>query len=118
MSQLRFLQPATLYKATKVKQSNGATIETYTTIKTHYVTVQELTDEISATIYGAKLNSMYRISSIRNELESYLQEKTMPTIDNSSDYIIVMTNRKYRIASVKSIWVDIELLGTYETISA
>ena len=113
MKQIRYLKPITLYKATKVKQPNGAIVNTNEAIKSYFVSFQELTDEISATLYGAKLNSMYRISSVHYELESYLQEKNLPISDNSSDYFLVSGVRKYRITAIKEHWLDIEFIGTY-----
>lgn len=110
MSQLRRLKNCTLEIVKKEKQSNGITIDIFTEVKPYKITIQELTDEVSASIYGAKINSTYRINSPRNTLESYLSTKSNDKDDNISKYLIFMENKRYKIVSVKSKWIDIELV--------
>ena len=112
MKQLRHLEEITLYSVTKSKQSNGAYLETLTSVGVYKVQFQELTDELSASLYGANIDRMSRISSVHNELESYLLSLIAPVSDNFSDYRIVHGDLKYRIVVVKKHWIDIELLGT------
>ena len=106
--QLRYLESIVLKKATKTKQNNGTYINTYEVINNYNVRVQEITDEASITIYGATVNKMYRISSPRQELESYLKTKLNDSSDNISKYYIGYNNGLYKISTVRKNWVDIE----------
>lgn len=110
---LRYLTPTILKKATKEKQSNGTYSNTYTEISTYNVQIQSLTDDnVSATIYGAKINKMLRISSPLGNLEEYLLPKVDNKEDNISNYYIFIGNKTYKITSVSSDRVDIELVNS------
>lgn len=107
---LRYLENAYLKKATKTKQPNGTYIESLENIKIYRVQIQELNDEISASVYGADVYKMIRIKSIRNELENYLYEKVNNKQDNISNYYININNRTYKIKSVNQRGIDLELM--------
>lgn len=107
---LRYLENATVKKATKLKQPNGTYIETLEDIKTYRVQEQNLNDEISASIYGANVYKMIRIKSVRLELEDYLYSKANNKQDNISNYYVFIKNRKYKIVSVNPSGVDLELI--------
>lgn len=109
--QLSRLKPAVLKVATKTKQTNGSYIDAYTKVADYSVILQELTDEVSASIYGANLNKTYRVSSPRQTLEIYLQGKLNNTSDNISKYFLFIQDKQYKIVSVKEQWVDIEFNG-------
>ena len=65
---LRYLKPITLKHATKVKQTNGVYKNVYNNIDEYNVQMQNLTDdEISATIYGAKIGKIYKIVSVSKD---------------------------------------------------
>lgn len=104
--QLRYLENVILKKATKTTQSNGIKTNTYEEIKSYKIQKQDIEDEISATIYGADINEMIRISSIRYELEQFLETKNNNTNDNVSKYYIFYKGFIYKIVSVKSHWID------------
>lgn len=106
--QLRYLENVELYKATKVKQPNGVKINVYTKIDDYVVQKQEITDEASISIYGATINKMYRISSPRKVLETYLKPKINDRQDNISLYFIKYNNVLYKINAVRENWIDIE----------
>lgn len=106
--QLRYLESVVLKKATKVKQNNGSYVNTYEVINNYNVRVEEITDEASITIYGTAVNKMYRLSSPRQELESYLKTKLNDSSDNISKYYISYNNGLYKISTVRKNWVDIE----------
>ena len=110
MKQLRYLKNAEVDKATREKQDNGVTIVSYESVGIFTVQDQELTDEISASIYGADVNRMIRISSPHYELESFLAEKVNNTADNVSLYTVVLGGFRYKIVAVKKHWVDIALI--------
>ena len=98
---LRYLEKITIKKATKTKQSNGSYVNAYEDIKNYNCTVQDLiTDEISATIYGASINKMIRLLSPLKDMESFLLTK----VNNSQDNIL------YKIVSVSKDRVDVERL--------
>ena len=110
---LRYRKLITLNKATKIKNSNGTYTNTYTKIDDYKVQMQDLTDdEISASIYGANITKMLRISSPLNKLEKYLLPKVNNKIDNISQYYIFFDNRTYKIASVSNSRIDIELVNS------
>ncbi len=115
--QLRYLKNIELYKSNRVKQPNGTYIENYSKIADYSVLEQELTDEVSVGIYGADLNKITRIKSIRNELEVYLKTKMINEEDNISKYYIVLDNMQYSIKSVRNNWVDIYLIGRFENVN-
>ena len=107
---LRYLENATLNKATKTKQDNGTYIETLENIRDYRVQQRELDDEISASIYGANVHKMLRIKSAKQELEDYLYPKVTNNEDNVSDYYIFINKRKYKIVSVNAQGIDLELV--------
>ena len=107
---LRYLETITLKKGTKTKQKNGSHLETYEKIKDYQVQIYELDDEISASIYGANLVNMLRIKSPLSQLETVLKAKLNNKADNISQYYIFINEAKYRIKSVNSKGVEIELV--------
>ena len=72
MKQLRYLESVELDKGTKTKNANGSYMETYVKIGDFLIQKEEISDSISASIYGAKIDRMYRISSPRRALEGVL----------------------------------------------
>ena len=107
---LRYLKTITLKKRLKIKQENGSYLEEYEKIKEYQVQIQELDDEISANIYGASIVNMLRIKSPLRKLENYLNTKLNNKSDNISQYYIFINDSKYRIKSVNSNGVVIELV--------
>lgn len=107
---LRRLKTITLKKSITVKQPNGSRIEEYETISNYEVQKQELDDQISASIYGANIAKMCRLKSPLSDLENLLKSKLNNTTDNISKYFIFMDNDKYKIKSVNSKGVEIELV--------
>lgn len=86
---LRYLETYKLYHVVKQKQTNGSTIDTYELLGSYRVQKQDLaTDEVASSIYGADINSIYRISSVLGELEAYLLPKVSNKEDNISKYLI------------------------------
>ena len=110
MIQLRYLEESTLSKATRSIQANGAWVENYVDIDTWLVQRQEITDEASASIYGARINRMLRLSSPRHDLERHLGTLMNASSDNISKYTILYRGARYQIAGVRSGWVDVELI--------
>lgn len=109
MNQLRYLKDATLFKETSVKQSNGSYISSFEEVNSYKVQIQKVTDSISATIYGADISRMWRVTTPHHELEKYLNEKFNFDDDNVSKYILEIESRQYEIASINDNWVDIKL---------
>ena len=109
-NQLRYLEDCELDLTTRTKQPNGAVIETYEKVGDYKVEVQELNDQVSASIYGANVFRMSRICSPNNVLENYLYEKMVKTSDNVSKYTLLVDDRRYKITTVKQNWIDVELL--------
>lgn len=110
MKALRSLVLCKLNKKDRVKQKNGTYLENYVLIDEYKVTLQELTDVVSASIYGASINKTYRISSIYNKLEKLLSSKLTNQEDNISKYNIEIDHKNYKIVSVKKKYLDIELI--------
>lgn len=107
---LRYLEKVTLKKSITVKQPNGSCIEEYETIGEYEVQKQELDDQISASIYGASIVNMLRIKTPLSDLENLLKSKLSNTTDNISKYFIFINNAKYKIKSVNSKGIEIELV--------
>lgn len=107
---LRYLKLVIVKKATKTKQSNGTYKEALEVVKKCRIQEQELNDEISASIYGANVYKMLRIKSVRNVLEDYLYSKVNNKADNISFYYVFIGNKKYKIVSVNSRGIDLELI--------
>lgn len=106
---LRYLEKISVKKATKAKQDNGAYISTYEDVKSYNCQIQDLvTDEISASIYGANITKMMRLSSPLKDMESFLLTKVNNKSDNISNYFVEYENNLYRITSVSKSRVDVE----------
>lgn len=110
MSQLRRLKDCILQTSNKVKQTDGNFIESYIDVKPYKITLQELVDAVSASVYGANISKTFRINSPYHNLENYLSTKVSNDKDNISKYYILIDNKRYKIVSVKLKWIDIELL--------
>jgi uncharacterized protein YaaR (DUF327 family) len=110
MKAIRKLKDCLLQKAKREKNSNGFSIENFEDVENYKVVIQELVDEISATIYGANIQKTYRISSPYYNLERFLFTKLTDDKDNISYYYVVIDTKRYKIVSVKSKWIDIQLL--------
>ena len=85
---IRYLKSIILKKAITVKQENGSRIEEYEDINEYQVQIQEVDDQVSASIYGASIIKMLRIKSSLSKLENYLETKLNNTTDNISKYYI------------------------------
>ena len=110
MKQLTRLESIDLYKVGKETLPDGDSQETETLIGTYKVITQELNDNVSATIYGADINKILRISSVNKILEILLKEKLNNTSDNISKYRFHYNNSIYKVKDVKSKYIDIERL--------
>lgn len=108
MKQLRYLTTADLYKVTYTKQANGQEVETYTKQSTYNVQVEQLRDSVSASLYGARIINMLRMSSVRNDLEKTLENYMIENNDNISMYRIEYGGVKYKINSVGKAFIEIE----------
>lgn len=109
MKQLRYLEEVSLYKNTYGSLPNGSRgIINKELIGMYNVQVQELTDEVSATIYGSNINKMYRMSSVNHSLERYLSTKMTPLEDNITKYTILYLGKKYAVRTAKKGWIDVE----------
>lgn len=107
---LRYLETIILKKSISVKQPNGSRIDEYETIGEYRVQKQELDDQISASIYGASIVDMLRIKTPLSNLEDLLKTKINNQSDNISKYFIFINDSKYKIKSVNSKGIDIELI--------
>ena len=114
MKLIRNLIKVKLLKASKTKANNGVYIKSFVYINTYNVEKQELTDEVSATIYGSNIDKMLKISSPLNDLEQYLMPKVENEADNISLYYIQIDKVKYKITSVKESGITIERDGTID----
>lgn len=110
MKAIRKLKVGLLQKSKREKTSNGFNIESFEDIESYKIVMQELVDEISATIYGANIQKTYRISSPYYKIERFLFTKLTENKDNISYYYIVIDSKRYKIVSVKSKWIDIQLI--------
>lgn len=107
---LRYLKSITLKKSIPVKQSNGSRMEEYKTIGNYQAQIQEIDDQISASIYGASIVNMLRLKTPLGRLENILKSKLNNETDNISKYFIFIEDSKYKIKSVNSKGIEIELI--------
>ena len=112
--QLCRLENCSLKKAVSVKEQNGVKVDSYVFIKNYKIETEELYNEIDASIYGADINSILRISSVFYELERLLKTKVGNIEDNISKYFIFINNRQYKIRSVRKNHIDIQETGLNE----
>ncbi len=110
MIQLRYLIDVQLDKATKTRQPNGTMISTFEKVDDYKAQTQELTDEVSAAIYGSDVVRMLRLSSPHRVLERFLYTKVNNTSDNISLYSVVINGSRYMIKAVRNHWIDVELV--------
>lgn len=108
MKLLRYLEEISLCKLTKVKQPNGSYINDYKLVSKYKVQKQSLSDQVSATIYGANITKMFKISTPLLSLEHYLLPKVDNKEDNISLYAIKLNDNMYRIRSVLDSGIEIE----------
>lgn len=106
--QLRYLKSVSLKKASKEKQSNGVRVSTYTLVDNYKVQFEDLSDEVSASIYGANLYKVKRVRSPKKTLENYLSTKLSNDSDNISKYFLFVDNVTYKINDVSASGVTIE----------
>ena len=116
--QLRYLESIELDKTTREKQANGSYKNIYTKVSEHKVTLEEITDEASISMYGAVVNKMYRISSPLGNLEEYLKPKVNDNDDNISKYFIKYNLAYYKIVAVRKHWIDIEYKESVTSIAS
>ena len=110
MKQLTRLESIDLYKIGKEILPDGDSQETEILVGSYKVVIQELNDNVSATLYGADINKILRISSVNKILEILLKEKLNNSSDNISKYRISYDTSKYKVKDVKSKYIDIERL--------
>ena len=110
MKLLRYLEEVGLYKITKTKQPNGSYVNDYKLVNKYKVQKQNIDDQVSATIYGASITRMFKISSPLLSLEKYLLPKVDNKEDNISLYTIKINENMYKIRSVLESGIEIERL--------
>lgn len=106
MKQLIRLKNIDLYKITQTQSSDGDFIKTSSLVNSYKAAIEELRDEISATVYGSDINKMVRFSSVKHELEDYLYSKLNNTSDNISKYEIRYGQNKYNISNLTHKYID------------
>lgn len=110
MKLLRYLIDAELSKSSPAKQPNGVYIKNLEYLDTYKVQKQDLIDEVSASIYGADINKMLKISTPLKNLENLLMEKVDNKEDNISLYFITIKNTRYKIKAVSKSSITLERL--------
>lgn len=105
---IRNLKEVNLLKSERIKQANGSYVKSFTIIQKYNVQINNLEDEISATIYGSNIDKMLSIMDALKELYNYLIEKVDNIQDNISLYYIEIGTSKYKINSVKESGIVIE----------
>lgn len=107
--QLTRLKDCNLIKVSKESTDDGDFTEELSNVGVYSIIAQELTDAVSATIYGSNISKMVRISSVHRLLEILLKSKVNNTEDNISKYRITFNNSEYyKIVDVKTKYIDIE----------
>ena len=110
MKLIRNLKEVKLLKSTRIKQPNGTYVNEYVEQGPYRVSIHELNDEISATIYGTNVVNMLAIGTALGDLEELLKSKVNNKEDNIGLYFIKINNSIYKINSVSKKSVSIERL--------
>lgn len=110
MKQLIRLKNVELYNNISSQQPNGEFIKISNLIASYKCIIEEIRDDISASIYGADLTKMIRISSVNSELENYLYTKLNNSSDNISKYQIKYGNNNYTIENLTRKYIDCKRL--------
>ena len=79
--QLTRLKDCNLIKVSKESTDDGDFTEELSNVGVYSIITQELTDAVSATIYGSNISKMVRISSVHRLLEILLKSKVNNTED-------------------------------------
>lgn len=108
MKQIRYLKNIELLKSSRKKQPNGTYIDDYDVINKYNAQLNQLTDEVSASIYGTDVVKMLSVSTALKDLEKLLMTKLNNKDDNIALYYIRYNNFIYKVMSVseKSIMVE------------
>lgn len=115
--QLRYLKDIQLLLSERVKQANGSVIEVLSVVDTYSIQAQELDDSVSVSVYGADINTMLRLRSVRGDLEAFLAPKMAHESDNISKYFVALDGLKYRVVAVRQRGVDVQMVGFDEGVS-
>ena len=110
MNQLRYLKTCYLVSRTRTRQINGSITESFTDLESYRIQIDEIYDEVSASIYGSDVNKMIRICTPHFVLEKELSQKINFTSDNITNYGIRIGDFIYEIVSVKQHWIDLRVL--------
>lgn len=108
--QLRYLKPVTLCSSERIKQENGEKVLKYKDVQNYNVQIQNIEDEVSASIYGSDITKMLRLKSPNKKLENYLIPKVNNREDNISNYFIKVNGSIYKVSAVTESKIDIERL--------
>lgn len=114
MKLIRYLTEAKVLKSVKEKQANGSYVKSFQLVDTYNVQINNLEDEISATIYGANIDKMLSIMDALKKMYVFFIGKVDNIQDNISLYYIQIGNVKYKINSVKESGIVIERDGTID----
>lgn len=110
MIPIRYLENCNLKIAVETKRPNGTIAKSYNQVAIYQVNIQDISDAVSATVYGEHINNMKRLMSPVHSLENFLIGKLNTTSDNISKYFIEIGGRLYKIVSAKKSGIDIELI--------
>jgi len=100
------LEEVTLHKLEKVTLPDGERAEQLDEGVTYQALIQYLDDDVAVATYGADVDKVHRVATIRNELEDFLLPKVANKAGNISDYIITYNGNNYNILRVTPRYID------------
>lgn len=100
------LEDITLHKLSKVTLPDGERVDQVDDGVKYDAIIQYLDDKVAVAMYGADINKVHRVATIRNELEHFLLPKVENKQGNISEYIITYNDNNYSILKVTPRYID------------
>lgn len=100
------LEDIKLHKLEKVTLPDGERTEQPDEGVSYQALIQYLDDEVATATYGADVDKVHRVATIRNEMEDFLLPLVENKSGNVSNYIIEYNGNMYSILRVTPRYVD------------
>ena len=102
------LEEVKLHKLEKVTLPDGERTEQLDEGTPYQALIQYLDDDVATATYGADVDKVHRVATIRNELEQFLLPLVENKAGNISDYLLVYNGNMYSIIRVTPRYIDMK----------
>jgi len=103
------LEEIILYKITKTTLPDGERTDSYDEGTPYQALIQYLTnDRVAVATYGADVDKIHRVCTLRHDLEKFLISKVRNKTDNVSNYVIKYNNNYYNVLKVTPRWLEMK----------